>query len=379
VTLYRDTNGWCPFCERVWVALRAKKVPYRESLISLQNKPQWYKDLVPTTLVPAVLFHVPNATERRIVWESMEILKALDEAFPETPRLMQDEMPEWKEFYPIYEAVQSAGVHYVYGSRNATLSDEEKGARRQSFSDALDQLDKALQDGPGPFCLGEKFTGMDAIMIPTMERWRYQLPVTHDLDILDGRPGIQAWFEAMDAFEPYTNRVAGDAYSWTATASMFLRYFGGGEDKPEVAAAIERADKKASELAKSFSSVREELSDTSFSLEAAAKLLSNHEAVVQDCNRQDPVSQKHIPRASDPEIADTVLRYVTSILVLAKTESCLQLAKAAPLVEVPNRTEGALAARTVAARLCVPRDMSAPAAKVLRGVLSIVADRLEQE
>ena len=24
LTLYRDTNGWCPFCERVWVALEAK-------------------------------------------------------------------------------------------------------------------------------------------------------------------------------------------------------------------------------------------------------------------------------------------------------------------------------------------------------------------
>lgn len=51
VTLYRDTNGWCPFCERVWLQLQAKGIPYEEVLINLQDKPQWYKDMVPTTLV----------------------------------------------------------------------------------------------------------------------------------------------------------------------------------------------------------------------------------------------------------------------------------------------------------------------------------------
>ena len=40
--LIRDTNGWCPFCERVWVAIRAKGIPYQETTVSLQNKPEWY-------------------------------------------------------------------------------------------------------------------------------------------------------------------------------------------------------------------------------------------------------------------------------------------------------------------------------------------------
>ena len=92
VTLYRDTNGWCPFCERVWLILRAKNIPYEEQLISLQNKPDWYKALVPTTLVPAVLFHEDEdkKNERRIVWESSDIIEALDEVFPEHPMLRDE-------------------------------------------------------------------------------------------------------------------------------------------------------------------------------------------------------------------------------------------------------------------------------------------------
>ena len=38
LTLYRDTNGWCPFCERVWICIRAKDLPYQERLIELYNK-----------------------------------------------------------------------------------------------------------------------------------------------------------------------------------------------------------------------------------------------------------------------------------------------------------------------------------------------------
>jgi glutathione S-transferase len=51
VLLYRDTNSWCPFCERVWFALEEKEIPFATEFIDLNNKPQWYIDLVPTKLV----------------------------------------------------------------------------------------------------------------------------------------------------------------------------------------------------------------------------------------------------------------------------------------------------------------------------------------
>ena len=188
------------------------------------------------------------------------------------------------------------------------------------------------------------------------------------------------WFEAMDSYEPYSNRVAGDEYSWLATNSMFLRYFGGGEDKPEVAEGIRRADESATRLAASFvESAVEEGSDKSFSLEAASKLIANHEAVVEDCTRDDPKSQQHIGRASNADAADAMLRYVSSCLL--SSTGTVQQAKAAPLLDIDfeSAKDAATAARTVASRLCVPRDMSAPAASILRAALSIVADRLESQ
>ena len=381
VTLYRDTNGWCPFCERVWLILRAKNIQYDEQLISLQNKPDWYKALVPTTLVPAVLFHedADKKNERRIVWESSDIIEALDEAFPEHPMLR--DTPEYDIAVQMNDDLTKAGFEFVYAGRNDTLTDEDKLERKAKFISELDRLDAALVeqqlkvDGDTCFRLGEEFTAVDAIMIPTLERWRYQLPLTADIDILEGRKGLKKWFASMDSYEPYSGRVMGDEYSWVATNSMFLRYFGGGEDKPDVAAAIKRADDAAERLTSSFLDQAIFEDDCKkHSMEAAAKLVSNHDAIVKDCTRGDPSSQQHIERASSEDDADMMLRHVC-MLLLSETDT-LKEATESLLPEITK--DGAAAAKVVASRLCVPRDMSAPAASILRATLSSIANRIEE-
>jgi len=383
VTLYRDTNGWCPFCERIWLILRAKGIPYDEQLISLQNKPSWYKALVPTTLVPAVLIHGDDSTnERRIVWESADILRALDEEFPDTPRMMHEDDANFQAALQMNEELQSAGLAFVYGGRNASLTEEDKMDRRTNFLGELDRLEAALREqGNGYFRLGKEFTAIDAIMVPTLERWRYQLPITTDIDILEGRPGLVSWFKAMDAYEPYAGRVRGDRYSWVATNSMFLRYFGGGEDKPDIAAAIKRADETAETLSASFAEAMVTDEAGKHALEAATKLITNHEAVVADCTRSDPLSQQHIGRGGDVDAADLVLRSVAAALLEScnSSEPIVADANLDAVLEMGSATrrDAALAAKTVASRLCVPRDMSANAASVLRGTLAGIADRLE--
>lgn len=392
---HSDTNGWCPFCERVWVAIRAKGLPYQETLVPLQGpKPDWYKQMVPTGLVPAVLFHGDEGegskTSRELVWESDAILEALDEKYPDTIQLMKKGDKAFDDALEMQDRVQSAGFKFAYGNRNGTLTDEEIQKTRSDFEAALDELDAALGEQAAAagsdkcFRIGTEFSGVDAIMIPTLERWRYQLPLTENIDILENRNNLKNWFDTMDSYEAYRGRVAGDEYSWTATASMFLRYFGGGEDKPKVAEGIARADAAAEKLAKEFiaadveGSVKQEAA-----LEAAAKLISNHEAVVADCVREEPISQKHIPRASGADTADRLLRHVSSVLLqIAVEPSSLAETSASQLLEdcdADATTQGALALQTVSKRLCVPRDMGASSAALLRGILSSVAENLLAE
>lgn len=383
--LSSDTNGWCPFCERVWVAIRAKNLPYQETLVPLRGKPEWYKQMVPTGLVPAVLFHGDEeneTTSRELVWESDAILEALDAKFPDTLPLMRKGDASFDEALALQDKLQAAGFKFAYGNRNGTLTDEEIQINRVNFEAVLDELDAALRsqaEASGTtkcFRLGTEFSGVDAIMIPTLERWRYQLPLTENLDLLQGRTHLKNWFDTMDSYDAYGLRVAGDEYSWTATASQFLRYFGGGEDKPKVAQGIARADAAAEQLAREFvcnTNVSKEAA-----VEAAAKLISNHEAVVADCVREEPLSQKHVLRASSHETADLLLRHVASVLLQLANEPATELPTIDGL-EISELEEGALALQTVSKRLCVPRDMGAPSAALLRGILSSVAKNLQSK
>ncbi|KAH8094080.1 glutathione transferase [Aureococcus anophagefferens] len=180
LTLYRDTNGWCPFCERVWVALEKKGIPYDEVLINLQDKPDWYKEIVPTTLVPAIEFHDDawDASARgsgRLVWESADILAALDAEFG------------------------------------------------------------------GPALAGAEAPLMKRVLETSVGFLRVLKPDFPPLDA--GRPGLEAWFAAMDAEPAYGRRVKGDAYSWTAVTSSFLRIFR--KDDPATAAKVAAADAAA--------------------------------------------------------------------------------------------------------------------------------------
>lgn len=55
-------------CMQVWFALEEKNIPYDTVLINLQNKPAWFKELVPTQLVPAVKI------DGKLVYESYDIM-----------------------------------------------------------------------------------------------------------------------------------------------------------------------------------------------------------------------------------------------------------------------------------------------------------------
>lgn len=45
VTLYRDTAGWCPYCQKVWMLFEEKRIPYRTVKINMRSygdKPAWF-------------------------------------------------------------------------------------------------------------------------------------------------------------------------------------------------------------------------------------------------------------------------------------------------------------------------------------------------
>mmetsp|Transcript_32982 Transcript_32982/g.55555 ORF Transcript_32982/g.55555 Transcript_32982/m.55555 type:complete len:241 (-) Transcript_32982:135-857(-) len=235
--------------------------------------------------------------------------------------------------------------------------------------------------------------------IPMLERYRYQLRFLAGADAPDlyaSYPGLAAWFDAMDATEGFSRRVAGDAYSWTAVTSTFLRLFAKDSTPPEVLAAADAAaealllDAAASATLPSHTSASSPLPavDAAAALEAARKLLANHAAIVGDATREDPQSQKHLPRVAHDGVSNGKAQVAASVDALLRATAASLLhqatgastagaaasaAAAAARPPAPADATARAAARLIASRLCAPRDMGAPAAAVLRASLMATA------
>ena len=63
VVLYRDVNAWCPFCQKVWMVLLEKQIPFDTVLIDLGNKPEWYNQVAESMQTPAVLMNGKHMAE----------------------------------------------------------------------------------------------------------------------------------------------------------------------------------------------------------------------------------------------------------------------------------------------------------------------------
>ena len=57
VTLYRDHHAWCPYCQKIWLYLEEKRIPYRVAKVTMfcyGDKERWYLQKVPSGMLPAL-------------------------------------------------------------------------------------------------------------------------------------------------------------------------------------------------------------------------------------------------------------------------------------------------------------------------------------
>ena len=78
ITLFRDHHAWCPYCQKVWLWLELRRVPYRIRKVTMRcygSKESWFTALVPSGMLPAL------ELDGQLLTESDRILEALERAF----------------------------------------------------------------------------------------------------------------------------------------------------------------------------------------------------------------------------------------------------------------------------------------------------------
>ena len=193
VTLYRDNHAWCPYCQKVWLWLEEKQIPYRIEKVTMfcyGEKESGYKRKVPSGMLPAIEIN------GRIITESDDILIALEQSFGALGAGMEDStvLPlRWLE-----RLLFRAWCAWL--CRRASTQEEQR--HRDQFIGVVAKVEEALSRTSGSYFLNE-FGTADVIFTPYVERMNASLYYYKGYSLREDNPGLAAWFAAMESRPAY--------------------------------------------------------------------------------------------------------------------------------------------------------------------------------
>ncbi|MEB3227024.1 MAG: glutathione S-transferase family protein [Synechocystis sp.] len=194
VTLYRDNHAWCPYCQKVWLWLEEKRIPYRVKKITMfcyGQKESWYKVIVPSGMLPAL------ELDGQLYTESDDILMALDAAFGPLGRTMQDStvLPLRR----LERLLFRAWCNWLCYPPVLPGADQRN---RQQFIEVVNQVEAAIAATSGPYFL-EDFSVADVVFTPYIERMNASLFYYKGYSLREENPFLRAWFAAMETRSAY--------------------------------------------------------------------------------------------------------------------------------------------------------------------------------
>lgn len=194
VTLFRDNHAWCPYCQKIWLWLEEKQIPYRIRKVTMfcyGKKENWYKRKVPSGMLPAV------ELDGQIITESDDILIALEQVFGSLYLGMQDtKVLPLRQLERLLFRAWCSWLCY-----RAIFPGQEKG-NRQQFRETVVMVEEALASSPGAYFL-EEFSTADVIFTPYVERMNASLYYYKGYSLREENPHLSAWFDAMESRATY--------------------------------------------------------------------------------------------------------------------------------------------------------------------------------
>ncbi|CAD7703795.1 unnamed protein product [Ostreobium quekettii] len=392
VKLYRDHAAWCPYCQKVWMLLEEKQVPYRVETTPLESygeKPASFLTVAPKGYVPAM------EIDGEVVEGSDEIVARLEKEFPERRMVPEEGTPEWVRAQEL-KGLENRVVSVIqWAPKPIFLRDELK----LKFEAGLDGVEDELGKMGGPYFLGARLSFTDINFVPFMDRWAAFFAYFKGVRVrTSGRwPRISAWFDAMETHPSYVASKC-DYYACTRLLSMLLPRNAGSFliTKDALAADIDGRDGASWSLplpplgpdsTEPYSPGEDPPVDR---LEAAARLIDNRDAVLMFALRgvgQKGEKQYSAPLA-DPDASpglewradvDAALRHVAHALLVGVEQKQASGEALGPARE-KGGCDGAAAvycAEYVRDRVSVPRDLLLPQARQLRAHLNWLIDTLQ--
>ncbi|MCS5693476.1 glutathione S-transferase [Cyanobium sp. FGCU-6] len=193
VTLFRDHHAWCPYCQKVWLWLEERRVPYRVAKVTMfcyGEKEDWYRRRVPSGMLPAI------ELDGRLVTESDRILEVLEASFGSLGPGMND--PRVLPLRRLERLLFRAWCQWLCQPLGAGAAERA----RLAFDEVAARMAEALEATPGPFLLGDLSTA-DLVFVPYVERMSASLAYYKGYLLRRRHPAIDRWFAALEQRPAY--------------------------------------------------------------------------------------------------------------------------------------------------------------------------------
>ncbi|OLY80564.1 Glutathione S-transferase omega-1 [Smittium mucronatum] len=203
ISLY--TSKICPFAHRAVLALLEANVPYEAFEIDLTNKPEWFKEVNPSTKVPTM--RLPTG---EILVESLLIVEYIAEQYPQS-RLMPDSP---LDRYKVRLFIDYFGNNLQSLPYRLMSASKDESAKAELYTEIVQKLhtmnDKLLEGSDeGPYFFGQHFTAADIAAIPAIERLEMTLEFNgFDIKSITGLERFNSWKSAVKARPSYSSTVA---------------------------------------------------------------------------------------------------------------------------------------------------------------------------
>lgn len=337
VTLYRDHHAWCPYCQKIWLWLEEKQIPYRIEKVTMfcyGEKESWYKRKVPSGMLPAL------ELDGRIITESDDILMALERAYGALGAGMLD-----ATVLPLRQLERLLFRAWCGWLCYPASSSRHEQRNREQFEAVVAKVETALASTPGPYFLAD-FGTADVIFTPYVERMNASLYYYKGYSMRAENPCLADWFTAMESRPTYR----GTQSDFHTHVHDLPPQMGGCWENGEPQMLLNKARVDQGPWL-GLPDVADPEPETSRA-EALQRVLKHHANII----RVNP---------ADDQVFEQALRCALTYLITDK------------LCTPPAKSDTAL--RYLRDRISVPRDMSIYAAKRLRAALedtaALVGDR----
>ncbi|KAA8490501.1 Glutathione S-transferase DHAR3, chloroplastic [Porphyridium purpureum] len=411
VTLYRDPAAWCAYCQRVQMQLEIKRIPYRIRMINMRcygAKPEYYLRMVPSGLFPAItVSEAGSERNERLITESLDIMFFLEANFPTYASLLPQDTKGKQAMQALLRLERDVFScwcgHMFYPGGN----EKQFVAALQAWSDALDNIAPGKQ-----YMMGDDVSLVDIVAAPFFERYTATAAYWKDMLIRQRFPSIDAWLCALERNVQSFRALQGDIYSHAKAippqyGSGYFSKARGSQDA--LHSVIDGSGANAWLLPlpplrdepdwwqSSAFRPSEDLNDPKQAelelqrnkLQAAARLVQNHEKLVKFCVRgigerprtvRAPLSD---PDADVSRVPSMLKEYVDAALFDLAAWLVAQDDTPGPsvrdsLLQADRDTKQDICASLMyfRDRVGVPRDLPYPAARVLRAGLHFVCQEI---